>query len=178
MTIEKTGCGLGFKDFEFPNMARAILGYEASYEAQTVCIVECNIDDMTGEAAGYALEKLFAAGALDAFFTPVYMKKNRPAFMLTAICARDKRLDIERVLLSETTTLGVRSFDARRTTLERRVETVETPWGGVRVKIAAGPEGTKIAPEYDDCRGLAWDSGQPFLKIYAEAMSLAQEKFS
>jgi uncharacterized protein (TIGR00299 family) protein len=182
MTIEKSGYGLGFKDFEFPNAARAILGETGSGEAQTVCVVECNIDDMPGEAAGYALERLFEAGALDAFFTPIYMKKNRPAYRITAICSPDKRQDIERVLLAETTTLGVRVYEARRTTLPRRVETVETPWGTVRVKIAKGPEGSgsgsKIAPEYEDCRAAALRSGQTFQNVYAEAFSLARQKFS
>lgn len=177
MTIERTGYGLGFKSFDFPNAARVLLGHTSSAEAQAVSVIECNIDDMTGEAMGYALEKLLQGGALDAFFTPIYMKKNRPATKLTAICAGDKRADIERILLTETTTLGVRSYDARRATLDRRIETVTTPWGEVNVKIANGPKGTKIAPEYEDCRRAAESSGQTFLNVYAEAESLARRKF-
>ena len=177
MTIEKTGYGLGFKDFEFPNAARAILGSAESGEAQTVCVIECNLDDMTGEAAGYALERLLNGGALDAFFTPIYMKKNRPAYMLTAIASQEKRGEIERILLTETTTLDVRTTQARRSILARRIETVSTQWGDVRVKIADGPGGLKAAPEYDDCRSIAESSGQPFRDVYAEAMSLARRKF-
>lgn len=174
MVVERAGYGLGFKDFEFPNAARAILGHTAGDEAQTVCVVECNIDDMTGEAAGYAMEMLLAGGALDAFFAPIFMKKNRPAYKLTAICAMDKSSVIERILLAETTTLGIRRYTAARTTLRRRIESVETPWGSVRVKIADGPAGPKFAPEYDDCRKIALSSGQPFLIVYAEAASQAK----
>ncbi len=177
MTIEKTGYGLGFKDFEFPNAARVFLGSDAAGEAQTVTVIECNIDDMTGEAMAYALERVFAAGALDAFYTPIIMKKNRPAQRLTAICANNKRTDVERIILVETTTLGVRSYEARRTTLLRRIETVATPLGDVRVKIAQGPAGPKIAPEYEDCRCIAESTGQSFLTVYATAQSLAQQKF-
>jgi pyridinium-3,5-bisthiocarboxylic acid mononucleotide nickel chelatase len=177
MTIQKTGYGLGFKDFAFPNAARAILGNAGADEALAVCVVECNIDDMTGEAAGYALEKLFEAGALDAFFTPVYMKKNRPAYKMTAVCSVGKRAEIERVLLSETTTLGVRTAEVQRATLLRHTEVVETQWGNVRVKIAEGPQGLKIAPEYEDCRSVAAASGRPFNDVYAEALSLARQNF-
>jgi pyridinium-3,5-bisthiocarboxylic acid mononucleotide nickel chelatase len=176
MTVDKAGYGLGFKDFEFPNAARAILGHTGSEEAQAVCILECNIDDMSGQAAGYALEKLFGAGALDAFFTPIFMKKNRPAYMISAICSMENRVAIERVLLAETTTLGVRVHEASRVTLPRRVEAVETPWGSVRVKVAEGPEGSKIAPEYEDCRKAAAASGRPFNDVYAQAQSLARQK--
>jgi uncharacterized protein (TIGR00299 family) protein len=177
MAVESVGYGLGSKDFAFPNAARAIIGRVEPGEERAVCVVECNIDDMPGEAAGYALEKLFAAGALDAFFTPIQMKKNRPAFMLTAICSPDKRENIERTMLTETTTLGVRVHEARRATLRRRNEAVETPWGNIRVKIADGPEGPKLAPEYEDCRAAALSSGRPFLMIYAEAVALARNKF-
>jgi pyridinium-3,5-bisthiocarboxylic acid mononucleotide nickel chelatase len=177
MVIEKSGYGLGFKDFEFPNAARAMLGRTAQEESQTVCVIECNIDDSTGEVLGYALEKLFQAGALDAFFTPIYMKKNRPAYRLTAIVDSSKRAAVERVMLCETTTLGVRVYEARRTTLPRRIETVSTPWGDVRVKVAYGPAGPKIAPEYEDCRTVAESSGQTFLNVYASAKSLAEQKF-
>ncbi len=178
MTIEKTGYGLGFKDFDFPNAARVFLGHDDAGEAQTVTVIECNLDDMTGEAMAYALERVFAAGALDAFYTPILMKKSRPAQKLTAICATEKRDDVERAILAETTTLGVRSYEARRTTLPRRIETVQTPWGDVRVKIAQGPAGSKIAPEYEDCRVAAERSGESFLTVYAMAQSLAQQKFS
>jgi uncharacterized protein (TIGR00299 family) protein len=178
MAVEKAGYGLGCKDFDFPNAARAILGRADAGEAQTVCVVECNVDDMTGEAAGYALEKLFEAGALDAFFTPIYMKKNRPAYMITAICDREKRAGVERALLAETTTLGVRVRESLRTTLPRRIETVETPWGRIRIKIAEGHEVSKFAPEYEDCRRAAAASGRPFNDVYAEALRLARQKFS
>lgn len=178
MAVEAVGYGLGSKDFPFPNAARAIVGRVEPGGERSVCVVECNIDDMPGEAAGYALEKLFAAGALDAFFTPVYMKKNRPAFVLTAVCSPDKQEDIGKTMLAETTTLGVRAHLARRNTLRRRVEAVETPWGRIRVKIADGPEGPKLAPEYEDCRAAALSSGQPLMKIYAEALASARSKFT
>lgn len=178
MTVDRVGYGLGRKDFEFPNAARVMLGHTTGAEAQTVTMIECNIDDMTGEAMAYALERVFAAGALDAFYTPIHMKKNRPAQRLTAICANGKKVEVENAILVETTTLGVRSYEARRTTLPRRIETVATPWGDVRVKVAQGPAGLKIAPEYEDCRGIAERSGQSFLTVYAMAQSQAQQKFA
>ena len=178
MTIRRVGYGLGFKDFDFPNALRAILGDDGSdtAEAQTVWELKCNLDDMTGEAMGYALERLLSGGALDAWYTPIHMKKNRPAWELTALCAPERRADVERILLSETTTLGVRACSFERTTLPRDWQTADTPWGPVRVKIAHGPDGLRAAPEYEDCAKLAREQGIPFVKIYATAQAVALSK--
>ena len=177
MVIESIGYGLGFKNFDFPNCVRVILGHDAPSEAQAVWVIECNLDDMTGEAMGYALGKLLDGGALDAFYTPIYMKKNRPAYLLTALCAAEKREAVQKILLAETTTLGVRSHMAQRATLERWLDTVDTPWGKVTVKLAKGPEGLKVSPEYEDCRRLAENCGQPLMKVYAVAQAAAGLKF-
>jgi uncharacterized protein (TIGR00299 family) protein len=175
MTIRKVGYGLGFKDFDFPNALRVMLGDDGSSEAeaQTVWELKCNLDDMTGEAMGYALERLLSGGALDAWYTPIHMKKNRPAWLLTALCAPERRADVERLLLSETTTLGVRACAFQRTTLRRDWRTVETPWGAVRVKTAQAPDGVHAAPEYEDCARLAREHGVPFLRVYAAAGAAA-----
>lgn len=205
MTIRKVGYGLGFKDFDFPNALRVMLGTTGAdrlcsssgasatvpqslrlmlgddgsdqSEAQTVWELKCNLDDMTGEAMGYALERLLAGGALDAWYTPIHMKKNRPAWLLTALCAPERRAEVERILLSETTTLGVRACALQRTTLRRHWLTVETPWGAVRVKTADGPDGQRAAPEYEDCARLAREQGIPFVQVYAAAQAEALRNF-
>ena len=177
-TVRRVGYGLGFKDFDFPNCVRAMLIEEGNAEAQQVFLLACNVDDMTGEAAGYALLKLLEAGALDAWFTPIYMKKNRPAYEISVLCAPEARQAVEKVLLAETTTLGIRVQQAGRTTLPRRIETVETPWGPIHVKVAEGPAGVKLAPEYEDCREAAERAGLPFLTVYAKAQAAAQQNLN
>ncbi len=178
VVIDRVGYGLGTKEFDFPNAVRALLCHTAEgTEAQTVWQLECNIDNMTGEAAGYAMEKALAAGALDVWFTPIAMKKNRPAILCAALCDDAHRPAVEAALLTHTTTLGVRRVAMERTTLLRQMVTVETAWGQVRVKVADGPAGPKVAPEYDDCRAAAERSGQPLLTVTAEAQRLAALKF-
>ena len=102
---------------------------------QEIVLLECNIDDMTGEALGYALEQLLAAGALDAWFVPIYMKKNRPAVTLAVLCMPEIAPTLRRLLLRETRTLGVRWRTMHREAADRRAVTVETPWGAVGCKL-------------------------------------------
>ena len=123
---------------------------------EQVMLIECNIDDMTGEALGFAMESLLHAGALDVWFTPIQMKKNRPAVLLSVLCAPQNGLALRQLLLQETTTLGVRWQLFYRQTAGRSTDMVQTPWGPVhrKLKILIG-QVISVKPEYDDCARLA-----------------------
>lgn len=154
MRTEKIGIGIGTKDFGRCNCLRAFLG-ETDGGSDTVLQLSCNVDDMTGEALGYALEKLFDAGAADAFFTPVYMKKNRPAYMLTCICPEAKAEAVTRAIFRNTSTLGVRRTVCERSVLQRTEYTAETSLGSVRVKCSEGYGVKRVKAEFDDLRTIA-----------------------
>jgi len=138
-----------------------------------VLLLECNLDDMTGEALGFAIEEILAAGALDAWFTPIYMKKNRPGVLLSVLCRPDDGSRLRALLLRETTTLGVRWTPWRREVAERKTDRVHTQWGVVRrkLKILAGRV-VSVKPEYEDCARLARQHQVP-LEIVVEAARVA-----
>ena len=154
MTVSATGYGMGKKDFEAPNCVRAMLG-ETQGEAGGILELSCNLDDMTGEAIGYAMEQLFREGALDVFTTPIGMKKSRPAVCLTVLCRPEDREVLVPAIFRHTTTLGIRENSLRRYTLSRRTETVQTPYGPVREKIAQGYGVTRRKYEYEDLARIA-----------------------
>lgn len=154
MRTEKIGIGIGTKDFGRCNCLRAFLG-ETDGGSDTVLQLSCNVDDMAGEALGYALEKLFDAGAADAFFTPIYMKKNRPAYMLTCICPEAKAETVTRAIFRNTSTLGVRRTVCERSVLQRTEYTAETSLGSVRVKCSEGYGVKRVKAEFDDLRTIA-----------------------
>ena len=133
-------------------------------------LLETNIDDMPGEVFGYLMDRLFEAGALDVFYTPIFMKKNRPAVQVSVITSADRRPALERLLLTETTTFGVRCLPIDRVKSERRHETVDTPFGPVRRKRKEWQgELLDAVPEYDDCARLARERGVPFRAVYEAA---------
>jgi hypothetical protein len=131
-----------------------------------VVVLECNLDDMTPEALGYAMERLLEAGALDAWFTPIQMKKNRPATLVSVLCRPADADLLRRLLLEHTTTLGVRYTVWQREIAERQSVTVETPWGSVRCKVKL-LDGQRVGakPEYDDCARLAREAGVPLQSV-------------
>ncbi len=160
MTVDAVGYGAGSRDFEsLPNLLRLAVGSTqptGQTEADHVWVLKANLDDMTGEEIGYCTEKLMAAGALDAFTTPVQMKKNRPGVLLTVLCPPEALAPMEGLLWRHTSTLGVRRSLWQRSKLRRETVVVETAWGEVRVKIAyLGDEAVRCEPEYEDCRALA-----------------------
>ncbi|MFH1084229.1 MAG: nickel insertion protein, partial [Chloroflexota bacterium] len=137
---------------------------------ETVVQLECNLDDMTGEELGYALERLLEAGALDAWFTPIYMKKNRPAVLLDALCRPEDAERLREALLEHTTTLGVRWQTMQRMVAGRAWVTVPTPWGAVRVKLKRlGGRVRGCKPEFDDCARLARAAGVPVSAVMEAA---------
>ena len=166
--ISGAGFGAGTKEFkEQANVLRVILG-EASgaAEAASVAVLEANIDDSTPETLGYAMERLLEAGALDVTFTPVHMKKNRPGVMLSVLARPEDRERLAALVFAETSTLGLRIHVAERRVEARSVVEVETRFGKLCVKVSASGS---VAPEYEDCRKLARETGAPLKEIMTEA---------
>lgn len=158
LRLEAVGYGMGKKDFARANCVRALLG-ETQEQAQEVLELRCNLDDMSGEAIGLALDRLLEAGALDVFTLPIGMKKSRPGVLLTVLCRPEDREALIRALFRHTTTLGVRETLCGRTVLTRRMETVQTAFGPVRRKLAEGFGIRRTKYEYDDLARIAHASG-------------------
>lgn len=152
MPVMKTtaiGYGMGKKDFPAANCVRALLG-ETENAGDYVTELNCNVDDMTGEALGFAMEELFAAGALDVYTVPIGMKKSRPGTLLCVMCRAEDKEEMVQLLFRHTTTIGIRENVYRRYTLERAVETVQTPYGDIRRKTSTGYGVTRQKYEYED----------------------------
>jgi len=167
MSMDSIGYGAGDRDFEDrANMLRIVIG-EASeaVESTEIFVIEANIDDMSPEMSGFARSRLLEEGALDVTLTPTFMKKDRPGFTLTVLTTPKDRDRISNIVFAETTTLGIRTYTAQRRVLERTWTTVETQYGPVRVKVAAG----NFAPEYEDCAKLAREKGIPFKQVWQQA---------
>jgi uncharacterized protein (TIGR00299 family) protein len=174
MQITATGYGAGDKDFqEHANVLRVLIGETSkAEEATTVAVLEANIDDSSPQVLGYAMERLLEAGALDVTLESVLMKKNRPGTLVRVIAKPEDREALAQLMFAETSTLGLRIYSAERRVKERHTLEVETSHGKVRIKIA---EDGSYAPEYEDCRKLARESGVPLKQILAEA-NLAYQK--
>lgn len=164
MTLQKIGYGMGKKDFEAANCVRCLLGQtrEAGDEIEELC---CNLDDMPPEDIGFALEILLENGALDAFTTPIGMKKSRPGIMLTVLCRMEDSEKMAALLFNHTTTLGIRRRICQRYTLSRTVKTAETPDGPVRIKCAFGFGTEREKPEYEDLARIARKTGKSLREI-------------
>ena len=179
MKITKAGYGAGSRDPQgFPNALRVVLGdLELIGRDEVVTVIETNIDDMNPQAFGFVMEKALALGALDVFLTATQMKKSRPGVMLTVLCEQAAREAIIEMLLAETTTLGVRHYDARRRVLERTIATVVTRYGEVRVKVARdGGRTLHFQPEYEDCARLARQLGVPVIEVQSAASAAYRER--
>jgi uncharacterized protein (TIGR00299 family) protein len=175
MKPEKSGYGAGSRDFaDHPNVLRLTVGEPAATLAAAsdlVTVLEANLDDLSPQVLAYAVERLLEAGALDVFSAPVQMKKNRPGVLLTVLAKPDDADRLAKLIFAETTTLGIRRRDERRHTLARRWESVQTPWGAVRIKIASmNGSIANYAPEYEDCRTLAEAHHVPLKRIIEAAM--------
>ena len=184
LILKAVGYGFGAKELDWPNAVRAWLGCRlsvadlgATVAHDAAVLLECNLDDITGEALGYAMECLLSAGALDVWFTPIQMKKNRPASKLSVLARPDLAADLAHLLLRETTTLGVRQTLVSRIKAGRELIPVETEWGPVAAKVKR-LQGrlVSVSPEYEECAALARQTGVPLLEIYAAAQAAAREK--
>jgi hypothetical protein len=169
MTIERAGFGAGTKDFPaMANVLRVLVGAASTArEAALVSVIEANIDDSTPELLGHAMERLLEAGALDVTLEPVYMKKQRPGVRLAVLARPEDQERLASLLFEETTTIGLRFWQAERRVQPRSHVEVETPYGKVRMKVT--PAGS--APEFEDCRRLAAACGKPAKEIYATAIA-------
>jgi pyridinium-3,5-bisthiocarboxylic acid mononucleotide nickel chelatase len=175
MKIERIGYGAGHHDFaERPNILRLLVG-ELIEEAvpngaEQVCVIETNLDDLSGELVGYCISRLWDAGALDVYATAIQMKKNRPAVKLTVLCHPGDAPAMEDIVFSETTTLGVRRWTADRHVLRRQPHTVTTPWGPVEGKIGwLHNDLPRFAPEFESCRRVAAATQTPLREVYEAA---------
>jgi hypothetical protein len=168
MTVRSVGYGAGDRDFpEHANVLRVIIGdTSGAAEATTVCVIEANIDDSTPEVLGYALDRLLEKGALDVSISPLLMKKNRPGSLLRVIARVEDRELLAQTVLAETSSLGVRMYAAERRVQARRIVEVPTAHGTVRVKLAADGG---FAPEFEDCKKIALQTGLPLKEIIAAA---------
>jgi uncharacterized protein (DUF111 family) len=174
MAVEAVGYGMGKKDFDQANCVRAFLG-ESEGVKETVTKLECNLDDMTGEDLGFAEEQLFAAGAHDVYTQPIGMKKSRPGILLSVICRTEDADAMAGVIMKHTTTLGIRRQDMSRYVLQRKIETVDTAFGEVRVKRASGMGVGRGKPEYEDIAELARKHGVSLAEV-RDAVREGQEK--
>ena len=170
MRVASTGYGAGTREYErFPNVLRLMLGDDETkvdVNDEHLLMIETNIDDMSPQLFGYVMERAFQGGALDCFFTPVQMKKNRPGVMVSILCRPSDRDAMCELLLAETTTLGVRFYEVERRFLEREMVSVETQYGPIDVKVARLGNGLlKEMPEYEQCRAAAEREGVPLHEI-------------
>ena len=179
MCVLGAGYGAGSYDLkDKPNLLRVISGERSGApKVQPMTMIETNIDDMNPEFYEHVMETLFQSGAADVFFTPVFMKKNRPATLLSVLVPRESVDVAARTLLAETSTFGVRHYEVGRTVLDRTERAVKTSYGKVRVKIGSlNGSVLRIAPEYEDCKRIASRKKIPVKEIYEEVLRLA-EKF-
>ena len=172
MKIGAVGYGAGHHDFrETPNVLRVLVGDADEAHVHQVIVVECEIDDMNPQLYGPLMEQLYAAGALEVFYVPVQMKKNRPGTLVTVLVAPGKRAAVTDTLFRETTTIGVRYGERLRECLTREFVTVETPFGPVRMKVAKrGQTVTNAQPEFDECAALARERGVATKDVHAAAL--------
>jgi len=178
MKVEKAGYGAGTRDFSgHANVLRLTIGESQSDVAaltsqETVTVLEANLDDLNPQVFGYVMDRLLEEGALDAFGTPVQMKKNRPGMLLTVLCEPEEAETLSHLIFTETSTLGIRRRDERRQALTRRWINVSTQWGDVRLKIAnMNGTVTNYAPEYEDCRRIATENHVPLKDVMQAALS-------
>lgn len=171
MQTTAIGYGMGKKDFEAANCVRAMLGETASIQEE-VCELSCNVDDMTAEAVGFAIEQLFKDGALDVYTVPIGMKKSRPGILIHVMCKEADKESILKSVFKHTTTIGVRESRLHRYVLDRSIQTLDTPFGSVRCKISSGYGVERRKYEYDDLARIAKEQN---ISI-AEAEALIQER--
>ena len=174
MTVESIGYGAGSRDLpDRPNLLRIMIGEEKTgNQVETVIILEAGMDDMNPEWLGFIMEGLFKAGAMDVFFRPIQMKKNRPGIELAVIGHPDQKDKLMDILFRESTTLGVRFRYSQRKILERSQASIDSPWGSINVKKIIQQDGSSLLqPEYESCRKIAEGNGLPLKEIYYWVLS-------
>jgi len=180
MTLREVGYGAGTREYQkFPNALRVLIGEDesnASDGVEQLWMLETNMDDISPQILGHVMERAFDLGALDCYFTPVQMKKNRPGVLLSILCRAPERAALTDLVFSETTTLGIRSYEVERRALQRKIVTVETQYGSIDVKVAQlNGHVLKAMPEYEQCREAARRANVP-LRLIEEAAQAALAK--
>jgi pyridinium-3,5-bisthiocarboxylic acid mononucleotide nickel chelatase len=181
MKVDCIGYGSGRSDFPFPNVLRVLVGEATASESNEdgepgdVTVLETNIDDMNPQVYDHVMERVFAAGALDAWTHPVQMKKGRPGTQFCALAPPERANAVADALLAETTTIGVRRWTATRDVLPREERTIETEFGPVRIKIVRAPSGPRVRPEYEDCRAIARRDGLTLNEVMRRVEAGANE---
>lgn len=165
-SVKNIGIGAGKRNYERPSILRAMLIEDNSIESDYIYKLESNIDDCSGEALGFVMERLFEAGARDVHYTPVYMKKNRPAYQLNVVCKEEDILKLEEIIFEETTTIGIRRQRMERTVLNRQIKNFKTSLGEVQVKICELPLGKRFYPEYSSVIEICKSSGLSYQEVY------------
>ena len=179
MVIQSIGYGAGVRDLSIPNILRILVGDiegKGTSIFERLLVLETNLDDLNPEIYPYVVDRLFSEGALDVTMIPIQMKKNRPGTQIQVLCNHSRGEELKSILFQETTTLGIRQYDVDRQALARRIVSVTTQFGDIRVKVAVTDQGVeKISPEYEDCRTVAEKLNLPITKIYHEALKAYQE---
>lgn len=165
MNVNQIGWGCGTKELSIPNVLKVSLG-TTSNSGDTIIVMETNIDDCSGEIMGYVVEKLLQHNALDVFFTPLYMKKNRPAYCLSVLCERSDMEELQNIIFKETTTIGIRYRTEERVILERKEVVINTPYGDIQAKEVKHLEETYIYPEYESIKKVAVNNNLSIKEIY------------
>lgn len=168
-TVTAVGLGGGKREYKRPGILRAMLIEPLQETTDRVCKLETNVDDCSGEAMGYVMEKLLAAGARDVHYTPVFMKKNRPGYQLNVICGREDVRRLETIIFQETTTIGIRELELERAVLSREKSVVSTPYGPVDIKICSGYGVKKAYPEYESVAEISRRQGVSFAEVFKAA---------
>ena len=164
--VEKVGIGAGKRNYERPGILRAMVIQDRADDQDVIWKLESNIDDCSGEVLGYVMERLFEAGARDVHYTPVFMKKNRPAWQLNVICAKEDIEKLEQIIFRETTTIGIRRMEMERTVLRREERIVDTVFGPAQVKVCEARGVKRSYPEYESVARLAGEHQAPFSQVY------------
>jgi uncharacterized protein (TIGR00299 family) protein len=176
LTPDMIGIGAGGKDpDELSNILRIMVGQEEDgVRQETVTVIEANIDDMNPQVYEYVMERLFDAGALDVFLTQVIMKKSRPGALLTGLCSAEKKSEIINIILKETTTIGLRHYEAGRVVMKRQLKRIITQYGTIRAKVSRYGVLVRITPEYEDCKKAAKEYNVPLHDVIEETRRAAE----
>lgn len=179
--IVRTGLGAGKRTYRRPSILRAFIieenGEQNGIEHDTIIKLEANIDDCTGETLGFVSERLFEAGALDVHFVPCFMKKNRPAYILTVLCDEQTVSQMEKIIFLNTTTIGIRRCEMERSVLPRKIVPVKTKWGCADVKVIDVFGAKRFYPEYESVRALSLENRVDFAAVYREVVNAAEKIF-
>ena len=185
MKLSKIGLGAGSRDLEIPNILRLWIGEaienkpQTKFQQETITVLETQIDDLNPQAVAYTLEQLLAAGALDVFTQSIGMKKSRSGILLTVICHPEIAHSCKEIIFLQTTTLGIRERTQQRSILDREIQSVETKYGVVRIKVASWGEAKQILnvqPEYEDCANLARQHDVPWREVSQNAIAVWQDR--